>query len=148
MSSTPFNNKILVNEDYAKTLLPLIKKSTRTISIMMFDWKWYKNDFTCDISLINQALICAARNGVKVLILTNSTDIQEHFLPVGITVRPFKVHGIFHPKLFIFDGRSFVIGSHNMTSGAMTRNYEVSYYSDDVLSSIAFDALFKNLWQS
>jgi phosphatidylserine/phosphatidylglycerophosphate/cardiolipin synthase-like enzyme len=148
MFAPTVNNKILVNQDYAKILLPLIRESKQTIHVLMFDWKWYKNDFSCDVSLINQALIQASRRGVKVKIITNSNDIKEHFLPAGIEVKPYKVHGVFHAKLFILDSSRAIIGSHNMTQGAMSRNYEVSFLCDEIVPCIGFDSLFKSLWQS
>lgn len=146
MYSITFNNKVLVNSVLASALCKKIDSTASTIDVMMFDWKWYKHDFSCDVSLINQALIRANKRGVKIRIISNSTEAKYFFSPVGVEVRPFKVHGVFHAKLWIFDSNSFLIGSHNMTMGAMTRNYEVSYMGDDSDSAISFMQLFNSIW--
>lgn len=146
MYPTIEHNKVLVNGALAKALCKKIDSAISFIDVMMFDWKWYKNDFSCDVSLINQALIRANKRGVKIRIISNSVEAKQFFAPVGVEVRHFKVHGVFHAKLWIFDNNSFLIGSHNMTMGAMTRNYEVSYMGDDSDSAIAFMQLFNSIW--
>jgi len=147
MPPSTVHHKILINENYARSIIRYIDSSSFSISIMMFDWKWYKHDFSCDVSLINQALIRANKRGVKIRILSNSVEIKQYFLPVGVPVKGYKVHGVFHPKLFIFDSKSFCIGSHNMTMGAMTRNFEVSFLYDDIYISHDFTNFFDSIWQ-
>lgn len=147
MSTLVIDNQILVNDKFANSIIRTIDNCNSSIDVMMFDWKWYKQDFSCDVSLINQALIRANKRGVKIRILSNSVEIKQYFLPVGVPVRGFKVHGVFHPKLFIFDNTAFSIGSHNMTLGAMCRNYEVSFLCNDETSAKSFGVLFNSLWQ-
>lgn len=148
MLTSIVDNKILVNDKFANAIIKVIDECSSTIDIMMFDWKWYKSDFSCDVSLINQALIRANKRGVKIRVLSNSVEIKQYFFPVGVQVRGFKVHGVFHPKLFIFDKTAFSIGSHNMTLGAMCRNYEVSFLCNDQKSAVSFGELFNSLWSS
>lgn len=147
MLTSVIDNKILVNDKFASAIIKVIDECSTSIDIMMFDWKWYKSDFSCDVSLINQALIRANKRGVKIRVLSNSVEIKQYFFPVGVQVRGFKVHGVFHPKLFIFDNTAFSIGSHNMTLGAMCRNYEVSFLCNDEKSAKSFTDLFNSLWQ-
>lgn len=147
MFTSVINNQILVNDKFASAIICTIDNCSSSIDVMMFDWKWYKQDFSCDVSLINQALIRANKRGVKIRVLSNSVEIKQYFFPVGVQVRGFKVHGVFHPKLFIFDNTAFCIGSHNMTLGAMCRNYEVSFLCNDEKSAKSFGELFNSLWQ-
>jgi len=147
MCPTDVTNKILINGDYTQNIIWLLDRVVSDVSIMMFDWNWYKNDFACDISLINQSIIRAKRRGVKIRIISNAIEAKTYFLQNGIDVRKYSVRGVFHAKLFIFDQNKFVIGSHNMTMGAMSRNFEVSYLSNDNEAAKAFVTLFDSIWQ-
>jgi hypothetical protein len=61
MIENELKNKIIIGIDYRKELLPIIKSAQQNIKIFMYDWRWYENDISCDVSLINSALISAHR---------------------------------------------------------------------------------------
>lgn len=138
--------QVLTSENYAKALIRVIDNAKKTIDIMMFDWKWYKGDFSCDVSLINQAIMRAHRRGVRVRIISNNLDVRGYFATVDVEVRPHNVHGVFHAKLWIFDDFQFVIGSHNMTMGAMSRNFEVSLLQANEDIAKSYTNLFNSIW--
>jgi phosphatidylserine/phosphatidylglycerophosphate/cardiolipin synthase-like enzyme len=114
----------------------------------MFDWKWYKNDFSCDVSLINQALVRAARRGVKVQTLLNYPDLVELLNNLNITARRANVKKLLHAKSIVIDENIIILGSHNLSKEAMTANVEMSLVISDTELAARIINYFQTIWSS
>lgn len=146
MSEINVTNELVINGDYAKKIVPLLDSANFTINILMYDWKWYKSDFSCDVSLINSALVRAVRRGVKVRAVVNSADVIPQLNILGIVAKPWKKSKAMHAKNFVIDGNIIVIGSHNITQNAMGLNVEISVVFLDVEIAKNLTAYFDSLW--
>lgn len=131
MSTSILKNEVLIGLEYTKELLSRINSANKNIYIFMYDWRWYKNDFACDMSQINQALVRAVRRGVKVYAILNSSDILQTLLNLGILAKKFNNKQLMHAKAIVIDEWVTINGSHNFSESAMGLNVEISTISED-----------------
>lgn len=146
MESTTKENNLIIGDDYAKQLCALLDSAKLSVEILMYDWVWYKADFSCDISLINSALVRAVRRGVKVRALTNKSDITEQLTLLGIEARSWGKSKAMHAKVIVVDSLYCVIGSHNLTQNAMGLNIEISVKVLNEEISNQLTKYFNQLW--
>lgn len=114
----------------------------------MFEWRWYEHDFSCDASRINQAILRAARRGVKVRALVNGGSAVGVLKEQGIDARTIDKSKLLHSKCVIVDGARVLMGSHNLTENAMTSNIETSLQLDSEELAQQLQQYFNSLWQS
>ncbi len=131
MCPIALKNEILIGSQYSKELISRINSATKNIYIFMYDWRWYKNDFSCEMSLINQALVRAVRRGVQVNAILNSNEVIETLRSVGINARKFNNKQLMHAKAVIIDEWVTILGSHNFSESAMGLNLEISKVSEN-----------------
>lgn len=112
----------------------------------MYDWRWYANDFSNDVSLINSALLHASRRGVNVQAITNSDEVPKDIVAVNFAIKKWSKTKAMHAKVLVIDRNVIVVGSHNLTQNAMGLNVEISCV---VLSEPLAEQLIKyfdSLW--
>jgi len=131
MPAPTLKNEILIGNQYPKELVSRINSATKNIYVFMYDWRWYKNDFSCEMSLINQALVRAVRRGVKVYAILNSNEVIETLLSVGIIAKKFNNKQLMHAKAVVIDEWVSIVGSHNFSESAMGLNLEISRVDED-----------------
>jgi phosphatidylserine/phosphatidylglycerophosphate/cardiolipin synthase-like enzyme len=131
MCPSTLKNEILIGKEYTKELLASIDSAHKNIYIFMYDWRWYKNDFSCDMSLINQALVRATRRGVLVTAILNSPDIIETLRGLGINAIKLNQKKLMHAKAIVIDEWVTFVGSHNFSEMAMGLNVEITQKSED-----------------
>lgn len=148
MGTTLSENELLLGSEFTKRVIELIDEAERSIYIFMFDWKWYKNDFSCDVSLINQALVRAARRGVKVQTLLNYPDLVELLNNLNIIARRANVKKLLHAKSIVIDENIIILGSHNLSKEAMTANVEMSLVISDTELAARIINYFQTIWSS
>jgi phosphatidylserine/phosphatidylglycerophosphate/cardiolipin synthase-like enzyme len=146
MESTIEKNSLIIGANYAKEVCALLDTAKTTIEILMYDWVWYKADFSCDMSLVNSALVRAVRRGVKIRAITNKSDITEQLNLLGIEARPWGKSKAMHAKVLIVDSLFCVIGSHNLTQNAMGLNIEISVRVLDENIGNSLTNYFNSLW--
>lgn len=139
--------ELVIGREYTACILECIKNAKSDIKILMFEWKWYKEDFSSDASRINQAILQAIRRGVKVRAFINSGVQAEYLKSVGIETQAIKKRTLMHSKTIVFDNKTVLIGSHNLTENAMTSNIETSVCIDDDALAQKIETYFDNLWQ-
>lgn len=118
--------KTLIGSEYAKILAEEINKARKNIDIIMYDWRFYPDNPTHPISIINQSLIRAASRGVVVRAVVNYEPIIQYLLPHKIKAKALKSSRILHSKIVMIDDDILFIGSHNLTRNAVTTNLESS----------------------
>ena len=134
-----FNAKvsILANEQYVKSILRDIERAKHRIYMAMFMFK-ADGDRRNPSSMIERALIRAARHGVKVyVILEKSKDDRKsiasrsnkktakYLKRAGIKVKFDSEERMLHTKAVVIDDIVY-IGSHNLTRSGLGRNCETS----------------------
>lgn len=140
------NIKTVIGAEYGSAILDLINSAIVTIDIMMFDWRWYDQDPSNPIQLINQAIVRAVRRGVVVRAITSSPKLIDILRSVGIDARKLDRAGLMHSKIIIVDRCFYSMGSHNLTDSANTRNIESSIIVRDQLTAQVHLDYFNNLW--
>ena len=131
MSTSTLKNEVLVGKQYPKELISRIDSAKKNIFIFMYDWRWYKNDFACEMSLINQSLVRAVRRGVQVNAILNSSEVLETLQSLGINAKKFNNKQLMHAKAVVIDEWVSIVGSHNFSESAMGLNLEISQISED-----------------
>lgn len=148
MSSSLSKTKLVINGAYRKEITPFINGATSTIELLMFEWRWYKQDSTSDASLLNQCLLRAMRRGVKVRALVNNATHMQNLKELGFDVRTNDAGTLLHSKCIIFDGKVVVMGSHNLTHPAMSKNIESSVILESEEFAKQLQSYFNSLWLS
>lgn len=131
MSTPTLKNEILIGKQYPKELISRIDSAKKNIYVFMYDWRWYKNDFSCEMSLINQALVRAVRRGVVVSAILNSNEVIDTLRSLGMNAKKWENKSIMHAKAVVIDEWVSIIGSHNFSESAMGLNLEISQVSED-----------------
>jgi phosphatidylserine/phosphatidylglycerophosphate/cardiolipin synthase-like enzyme len=136
----------LICTDYNKMVIPLINNAKKSIDICMYDWRWYLDKLGHPVQEFNLALVRAVLRGVRVRAILNSNEIIDQLKDVKIQARTLKDKRVLHSKLVIIDDITLVIGSHNLTSNAFSRNLETSVIIDIPENNTRFQEYFNNLY--
>lgn len=140
-------NEIVLSSEFTKRIIELIDAAKRSIYIFMFDWRWYKNDFSCEVSRINQALVRATRRGVAVQALLNYKEIVPILESLNIKAKQANVKKLLHAKSIVLDEEVVVLGSHNLSKEAMTANVEMSLIIPDKDIAKRIIDYYQSIWQ-
>lgn len=146
--STPIpKTKLVINGAFRKEVVPLINAAKVSIEVLMFEWRWYKQDVSSDASLLNQTLLRAVRRGVKVRGLVNTATQMTALKAVGFDVRTNDAGTLLHTKCIVIDGKIAIMGSHNLTNNAMRANIEASLILENEEVAKQMQAYFESLWR-
>lgn len=146
MPETLFKTKLVIGKAYYKEAYALIEGATKSIDVLMYEWKWYENDPSSYVQRLNQAIVRAVRRGVQVRALVNEGTQAERLRVLGINARTNFASVVMHTKALIVDGERVLVGSHNFTEKAMTSNIETSVYYNDPAHATQLSALMVSLW--
>lgn len=139
-------NQTVIGAEYPDKVGKLIDTAKSRINILMFDWRWYENDFSHPLQIFNQKLVRAVKRGVKVQCITNSDLIVETLNLLGFWAKKWPNTSLLHSKLIIIDDEVVITGSHNLTGNAFCSNVETSIISIDQNLVQRFSEYFKNIW--
>lgn len=118
----------IISKNFPSIVIPLIDAAKHSIDIVVFDWRFYKNDPASAVSLFNAAVARAAARGVAVRCLVQNDGVVDLLRSIGCKARKLQSKKILHTKLIILDNTGIIIGSHNYTQHAFTSNHEASIY--------------------
>lgn len=124
-------NEVIIGREYPEILTPIIQQAQHTIEILVFDWRWYKNEPNSSIQKFNNAIMEASARGVKVRALVNNNIMPTILQLEKLSVKRVGTKKMMHVKMIIIDGKKIAIGSHNFSKNAFEFNHEVSTLSDD-----------------
>jgi len=148
----------LVCREYLQTAVDLLDKSERSIELVSYAVSPVIGKKRGAAWSVVDALCRAAGRGVVVRVIferspreksgaraarlacrfLESGGVRARLGPRGLTV---------HSKFVLLDGVYSVVGSHNLTNRALTRNHEVSVLNGDALIARGLMAGFERLWQ-
>lgn len=139
-------NQTIIGSEYPKIVGGIIDRAVFSIDILMYDWRWYKDDFSHPLQIFNLKLVRAIKRGVKIRVITNSPDVVDTLNVLGFYAKVWSGSCMLHSKLVLVDNETVVSGSHNLTGKAFTSNAETSIVSFDPETSQRFKEYFNNIW--
>lgn len=148
----------IIASDYPKVVVPLVTEARSKIEILMYEWKWYGHSSAGGVQKLNLALVAAARRGVKIRVLMNSESMGHAITKIngrtmsflqryGMEVKMGQFGGVVHAKMMIIDDDWLILGSHNYSMSAFSRNQEASIAVKGREEIARYRDFFKNLWQ-
>jgi len=138
----------IIGREFPKKVVPLIERATKSIDIIVFDWRWYPQDPGASVQLFNQAILRAIRRGVKIRVIANNDGIVNILKSEGCQTRRLITKSLVHCKVMIIDEQTMVTGSHNYTESAFQMNLELSVIFDDPSAINKSLVFFNNLFNS
>ncbi len=146
-----------IAEQFPKHVIPLVKSAGQTIDILMYEWKWYGHESAGGVQKLNHAIIGAARRNIKIRALLNiesmghaitkiNTRTGNFLMRYGCEVKFYHVGHLVHAKMMIIDKKILILGSHNWTKSAFSRNKEASIIVEGVNSIKPYRQYFDDLW--
>lgn len=146
MGTEIFKNEIVIGGKYPEKIIPLIDQATKSLDILMFDWRWYKNDISNPVQLLNQAIVRAVRRGVRVRAITNYNELVTLLNTLNVNAKLWPKKSLLHSKCLVIDKMITVMGSHNWTHNAFCSNYETSFIQNDQEVSEQMTTYFNDIW--
>ena len=137
--------QIIIGKDFPKKVIPLVDSAKSSISIIVFDWRWYPDDPGNPCQLFNQSIVRAKNRGVKIKVISNIPDIVVRLNALGIEAKKLLTPNLVHVKMMIIDEEIMIIGSHNYTQNAFTMNYELSVILQNKEKAKELVGFFNNL---
>lgn len=143
---------------YPQKVIPLVNGAKNKIDILMYEWKWYGHESAGGVQKLNLAVVGAARRDVKVRALLNTEHMGHAITKINSRTKSFldrygvkckmgQFGGVVHAKMMLIDDNIAVVGSHNYSKAAFSRNQEVSVIingREHILDLIDF---FNDLWR-
>jgi cardiolipin hydrolase len=139
-------NETIIGAEYPVKVGKLIDTAKSSIDILMFDWRWYKDDIAHPLQIFNQKLVRAVRRGVRVRTITNYAELVDLLNTLGFYAKKWPQKNLLHSKLVIIDKEIVISGSHNFTGNAFCANLETSVIFNDEKIAKQFSEYFENLW--
>jgi len=139
--SESFQSKVtpIDNKNYFSTSLSLLKKSQKSIYVIMFSARYYSKYPDSPSNQILNELIKAAKRNVKVEIILDQSELKfyssntkgnletaNYLSNNGITVYFDSIKKTTHSKLIIIDEKYVILGSTNWSYYSLTKNNETS----------------------
>ena len=147
-----------IASDYPKVVMPLVEQATTSIDILMYEWKWYGHESAGGVQKLSLAICAAAHRGVRVRIILNVESMGHAITKINTKTRGFleragcevkwgQVGVATHAKMMVLDDQILVLGSHNYSKGAFSRNQEASIIVEGREEIAAYRQYFNDLWQ-
>jgi len=137
----------IIGKQFSEKVIPLIDEAKNTIRVVVFDWRWYPNDPGNPVQLFNQAIVRASKRGVNVQAIVNFDPLVKTLKDLGVNAKKLASANLLHTKLILIDDEVVVVGSHNFTSPAFTKNFELSVFFTDVEIGQELINYFNQIWQ-
>lgn len=137
----PGQVRLLTDQEYFPVLERLIGQAERSVDLVMFLFKVTESSKN-RAGILVDALIAARKRGVMVTVLLEKSDydpplnrenqrVAAQLKKQGVAVRFDSDRTTTHAKAVVIDRRYCLVGSHNFTSSALSRNHEASLLVDN-----------------
>jgi len=158
MPTTDVKVQSALGSDYGPRVTALLDGAKSSVRVLMYEWKWYSHESAGGVRDFNLALVRALRRGVKVRVILNSEDLSHPLTRIngrtgsflrkaGAEVKTGHLGSTTHAKVLIIDDEILVLGSHNISKSAFTRNFEASIIIHSRQSILDFIRYFENIWK-
>jgi phosphatidylserine/phosphatidylglycerophosphate/cardiolipin synthase-like enzyme len=118
--------KIIIGKEYPDVASKLIAEAQKSLKILVFDWRWYPHDPGSIAQRFNNSVVQARQRGIEIKAITPVKETIRRLQEQRIQGKNLDTGKLVHPKLMIIDDKHVIVGSHNFTMNAFTRNYELS----------------------
>jgi len=148
---------VLKDKEFLPVIYRCIEDSREEILVAMYEWGWFSGAQTGTIQDINRALVRAVKRGVVCRVVLHNEAMgrplgrsnrltRGHLQRHGLHVQLGTAHNPVHAKVWLFDGKQAVVGSHNLSRHSCGRNHEVSVLFDDPDAISELKRWFESLW--
>jgi len=138
--------KIIIGKEYPDVASKLIAEAQKSLKILVFDWRWYPHDPGSVAQRFNNSVVQARQRGIEIKAITPVKETIRRLQEQRIQGKNLDTGKLVHPKLMIIDDKHVIIGSHNFTMNAFTRNYELSVLIKNCDCIDKFLEYFNNLF--
>ena len=149
----------LTAENFFPILRDNILNASNSIHILLYQFNRYPGKSNSKVTLINHALLKAHASGVQIAIILNASfqspkgtlaneKTVEFFRSQGIPARIGPKNLRIHSKLFIFDKSRVILGSHNLSERALTKNVDISLFIENKALAEQLFAIFQTIWST
>ena len=138
--------ELINGSEFPDKVIPLIDNAKESIFIINYDWRWYPNDPACEVQLFNQSFVRALNRGVGVFAVLHHANIVNTLKQLGASAKTLATSRLVHAKIILIDENILIIGSHNLTQYAFTKNFELSVIIKDDFDFKQILKYFDNLW--
>jgi len=137
-----------VGYEFPEKVIPLIELAKKSIKIIVFDWRWYPSDIGCSCQLFNQSIIRARKREIPISVMSNMPDVVRILKASKISAKKPESKRMLHSKMMIIDDEILIIGSHNYTQSAFTKNQEISVIIRAKGQLERYISYFNKVWRS
>lgn len=148
----------IIGPAYMDVVLPVLKGARSSINVVLYQWKWYSHAGFSKIQRVSLACTAAARRGVKVRVILDmehqshpiskiNTRTAKALREAGCEVKFSHSSCLTHAKMVTIDDRYLVLGSHNFSNSAFSKNEEASVLIDDPTFANEYIQWFESLWR-
>jgi len=123
----------------------------------MYEWSWYQGQRSGTVQDVNREVCNAADRGVAVRVIMHNEAKGRHLGKLNRrTAGALERHGVkvlmqpqqrvLHAKVFVFDGKVALVGSHNISNRSVGSNIECGVMLDDEKAIEKIRSVFDELW--
>lgn len=147
----------LLTSGYADAVLFAIRAASSSIDILAYvvNFNLYKRSDRSNLIYLELKRFASAGHPVRFILdyprlrkpnYHCNKFSTRRFKEAGFLVRYLPSGSTQHSKVILFDGKSAVTGSHNLTSRSVINPFDVSILSDDPAFVIFLVNFFHSLW--
>lgn len=140
------NTELLLDGDFIKKAIAIVKDAKRNIWICAYDWRWYADSPEEQIQTFNKYVLLASRRGVDVRVICDKRTGAQVLAAFGIPARYLPTTKTLHTKAIMVDDRCLILGSHNLTIRGSSDNLECSVAVSDLEPILLFNEYFDRMW--
>ena len=149
---------VYIGKEFLKLAVQNVRDAKSYILVMMYEWAWYEGQRSGTIQDLNRELCIASKRGVKVRVILHNESKGRHLGKInrktagrlqrnGCQVLLQPMQRALHAKVWIFDGKVAMVGSHNISERAVNRNIEVGCEIRDTVNIAKLLDLFEEIWE-
>jgi len=136
----------MIGRQFAEELTQKVKDAKSEIKILIYEWRWYRNEIGTSIQKFNYEVIKARQRGVAVRVIVNKDWICNFLKQQKIEVKKINSKRVMHVKMVMVDNKYLFLGSHNLTKNAFELNHEVSVLIEDQDAIEKCNNFFQTAW--
>lgn len=143
---------------FIQKLTQVVGEAKASVDVIQYQWNWYPFQPNNPLQKFNLGVVGLVRRGVKFRVLLNIEAVNHRLTGINMRAkRNLESAGakvkfglrfpITHAKIFIVDTDLVILGSHNLSSRAVTANDETSVLIKSKSAAVEFERYFNALWQ-
>lgn len=143
----------LTDREYFTELKNFLTRANMSIYVIMYVIKYDPNEPEDPVNQLLKTLVELKKKGLDVRIVVDDTTYKDYPQTIsylknnGVPIKLDESPAITtHAKLVIIDNKTVIVGSHNWTESALTRNRETSIMVQDRETATKLVEYFIKIW--